>query len=217
MGGKARTASEAEIKAMYEEDYFYEHGSNPAYKKLCEIASENLYEGDTPDYRSAIKDNMARGVLALTWESFISNQCKAYTATRAVGCWVVASLFLNNSIRFTRGHLPIGRHGIRSFRQTQVFRLYGAIPVVGLCTLPIFAGWAWLNVSVYTAKKVYNAAILGDRNWIHEHLRWNHANQHYYFDDSPMSCDESFPDAARGEISKIPLETMMETPESMRK
>ena len=217
MGKKARTASEAEIKDLYREDYFYEHGSNPAYKKLNEICAENLYEGNTPEYRSVIKDNRARGILALTWESFMINQCKAYTATRAAACWVVSTMILNQAVGFSRAHLPIGQHGIRSFRQTQVFRLYGAAPVVGLCAIPILAGWAWLNISVWAGKMVYNHAIMGDRNWIHEHMRWNHGNQNYYFNDSPMSCDESFPEEARGEMAKIPKETLIATPEDMKR
>ena len=44
--------------------------------------------------------------------------------------------------------------------------------------------------------------LLGDRVWIHEHSRWNHGAQRYQFMDSPLSCEEAFPDIARGELAK---------------
>jgi hypothetical protein len=60
MGREKLTASEEEIKKIYEPDYFYEHGSNPAYKKFVDIASENIIAGDSPDYRACMKDNQSR-------------------------------------------------------------------------------------------------------------------------------------------------------------
>ena len=62
----------------------------------------------------------------------------------------------------------------------------------------------------------YNRLVLGEKNWIHEHLRWNHSGNNYYFDDSPMSADDSFPDIARGEIAKLSKEEYMKTPEAMK-
>ena len=63
MGREKLTASEEEIKKIYEPDYFYEHGINPAYKKFVDIASENIIAGDSPDYRSCMKDNQSRYII----------------------------------------------------------------------------------------------------------------------------------------------------------
>jgi len=216
MGKKMITASEAEIKELYDENYFYEHGSNPAYKKYIEIASENTIGGESPDYRSFIKDNRQRSILALTWDSFLQNQCKGYTATRSVALWYLSGLILLKTLRFTKSHLPIGMHGIRSVRQTQLFRMYGAVPCIAVLMAPIAMTWAFLNCSVFAGKKVYNHAICGERAWIHEHMRWNNSSQNYFFNDSPMSCEESFPDLGRGELAKLPEEEYFKTPESMK-
>ena len=57
---KKIVASEDEIKKLYEPDYFYEHGDNPAFKKFMEICSENIKEGKLPDYRTYVKNDYKR-------------------------------------------------------------------------------------------------------------------------------------------------------------
>ena len=216
MPRKAITASDSEIKELYDPDYFYEHGSNPAYKKYIDIASENIYDGESPDYRSYIKDNRQRSLLALTWDQFLQNQVKAYTATRAVAIFGLSVGVFYRSVQFVQKHMPIGQHGIRNVRQTQLFRLYGAFPCLVLSTFPIISAWGMLNCGAFAAKKVYHHAILGERCWIHEHQRWNHSAQNYYFNDSPMSCEESFPDIARGLLAMKKSDELMATPDSMK-
>ena len=51
---------ESDLKKLYSPDFFYEHGDNPANKKLIEIASANLINGGIPEWRSQIWDNKAR-------------------------------------------------------------------------------------------------------------------------------------------------------------
>ena len=48
---------------------------------------------------------------------------------------------------------------------------------------------------------------MGEKNWIHESEKNNPSVGEYYFNDSPWSCEESFPDLARGEIAKKQFET----------
>lgn len=57
---KKATASETEIKKLYDENTFYEYGDNPAYKKFMEIAVENLNQGKLPDYRTVYKEKFRR-------------------------------------------------------------------------------------------------------------------------------------------------------------
>ncbi len=58
----------------------------------------------------------------------------------------------------------------------------------------------------FTAKKFYNHCILGERNWVLESQRQNPGYGEYYFKDSPLSCEENFPDLARGEMAKKKIE-----------
>lgn len=52
--------SEEDIKALHDPDFFYNHGDNPAHKKLIEVASANTYNGSLPEFRSTLIDNKAR-------------------------------------------------------------------------------------------------------------------------------------------------------------
>jgi hypothetical protein len=51
---------EEDIKALLDPDFFYNHGDNPAYKKLIEVVRANTYDGKIPEYRSTILDTRAR-------------------------------------------------------------------------------------------------------------------------------------------------------------
>lgn len=53
---KKGTASEAEIKKLYDENTFYEHGDNPAYKQYMNICVENMREGKLTDHRTIVLD-----------------------------------------------------------------------------------------------------------------------------------------------------------------
>lgn len=57
---KKQTASETEIKRLYDENTFYNYGDNPAYKKFMEISSENLRQGKLPDYRTIYTEKFTK-------------------------------------------------------------------------------------------------------------------------------------------------------------
>ena len=195
--------SEEEIQKMYDPDTFYEYGDDPANKKYIEIMSENLPEhGEMPDYRSYIVDNRNRWILALNWESFMHNQLKCYNFLRAFGMTAVVLNMSIHSVFMARRYLPVGRNGITSIRQTQLFRIYGPIPCALIAVYPIGWLYALFNSCLFTADKFYNHVIMGERLWIDETLKWNHTNQHYQFNDSPLSCEEAFPDVARGLLAQ---------------
>jgi hypothetical protein len=42
---EVREYTKEEIDKLYEEDYFYNYGDNPAFKKFMEITSANHFEG----------------------------------------------------------------------------------------------------------------------------------------------------------------------------
>lgn len=53
---KKATASEEEIKKLYDPNTFYEHGDNPAYKQFMNLSVENLREGKLTDHRTYVLD-----------------------------------------------------------------------------------------------------------------------------------------------------------------
>ena len=57
---KKKTASEAEIKKLYDPNTFYEHGDNVAMKKFMEIATENCQQGRLIDHRTYFKDKLQK-------------------------------------------------------------------------------------------------------------------------------------------------------------
>lgn len=63
---KKVTASETEIKKLYEPETFYEHGDNPAFKKFMEVMVENVREGRLPDYRTYVVEKYTK-----SFQSFI--------------------------------------------------------------------------------------------------------------------------------------------------
>lgn len=57
-GNKGYT--DEDVKALHDPDFFYNHGDNPAYKKLIEVAAANTFNGQIPEYRSVLLDTKAR-------------------------------------------------------------------------------------------------------------------------------------------------------------
>ena len=53
-------ASEEDIRKLYEPDFFYEHGDNPAYKKYIDVMKENMSGYESQDFKSSIIDNRNR-------------------------------------------------------------------------------------------------------------------------------------------------------------
>jgi hypothetical protein len=56
--------SKAEIKQLYDENFFYEYGDNPANKKYIEIMQANLKDGNMPEFRSYLFNNRLRWFMA---------------------------------------------------------------------------------------------------------------------------------------------------------
>jgi len=57
MAQKKKPLSEAEeeIKKLYDPNFFYEYGDNPALKRLMEMLVENNREGKYVDTRTSVK------------------------------------------------------------------------------------------------------------------------------------------------------------------
>ena len=89
-------AISAEVKKLYEPDFFYEHGDNPANKRFLELAKANIYGGQAPEYRSYIWDNKARFLMARNFDDLMQRDFKIYTAPRALIAMVISTSALIN-------------------------------------------------------------------------------------------------------------------------
>lgn len=52
--------TQEEINELYKPTYFWNHGDNPAYKRLSEIMVENAMEGKQIDHRTYVVNNFKR-------------------------------------------------------------------------------------------------------------------------------------------------------------
>lgn len=59
---KKGTASEEELKKLYDPNTFYEHGDNPAFKQFMNLSVENLREGKLTDHRTYVVDTYKKYV-----------------------------------------------------------------------------------------------------------------------------------------------------------
>lgn len=82
------------------------------------------------------------------------------------------------------------------------FGLPGLLMVGGVTAA---AHYIWWQTAKFSFSKIYRHCILGERNWVHESARNNPSVGEYYFNDVPLSCEESMPDLARAEMAKKPL------------
>jgi hypothetical protein len=138
--------TEGDLKKLYSPDYFYEHGDNPAHKKLIEVASANVFNGEFPEWRSHIFDNKARWLMARNFDDLLHRDFKIYTAPRALAVFTIATLGLVNVVGACNRLLPVGQFGITKMSQTPFYHRFGrgpawfvrAIPYIGSLTLISF-------------------------------------------------------------------------------
>ena len=52
--------SQEKMDEVLDPDFYYNHGDNPAFKKLIQNVRANTYDGKIPEYRSMIVNNKAR-------------------------------------------------------------------------------------------------------------------------------------------------------------
>lgn len=62
---KKGTASEEELKKLYDPNTFFEHGDNPAFKQFMNISVENLREGKLTDHRTYVVDTYKKYILII--------------------------------------------------------------------------------------------------------------------------------------------------------
>lgn len=127
-------ASKAEIKQLYDENFFYEYGDNPANKKYIEIMQANLKDGNMPEFRSYLFNNRLRWFLARDCEDVFQRDFKFYTFPRAFFGLTCATLFYSGLLSWSFKTFPLGRNGITRLGQTQFGKTFGPTAArLGVC------------------------------------------------------------------------------------
>ncbi|KAL4490238.1 hypothetical protein ABPG72_004277 [Tetrahymena utriculariae] len=203
---KKGTASEEELKKLYDPNTFYEHGDNPAFKQFMNIAVENLREGKLTDHRTYVVDTYKKWMYARNWDDFLQRDCKAFTFPRAFALWICGTLGMATASKWCRQILPVGSHGITKISQTQFFHQFGPLGTLGAVGVYGLTAYLYYKTTLFTVKKFYSNCILQEREWIYEQERQNPGYGEYFFKDVPLSAEEHFSDLARGEMAKKKIE-----------
>ncbi|EGR29430.1 hypothetical protein IMG5_155800 [Ichthyophthirius multifiliis] len=191
-----------EVKKLYDPDFFYEYGDNPAFKKLIQFQQENCQGGANTDYRTYVIDKYQKMLYARNWDDFLQRDLKAFTFPRSFAIWVGASLGMATASRWCRQMIPIGSHGITNLNQTQFYHLFGPVGALGVFGFAFGCGYLYYKTTLFMANKFYHHVILQERMWQFEAERQNPGYGEYFFNDVPVAAEESFPDLARGEMAK---------------
>ncbi|CAD8052910.1 unnamed protein product [Paramecium sonneborni] len=192
-----------EIQKLYDPLLFYQHGDNPAYKRYIEIMQENAQEGKQIDPRTYFVNKLQRIHVSRNIQDFVERDLKCFNFVRIFPVWICTTgFFLQAALTQRQMFLPIGQRGITSIRQTSFFYNFGYVGLAGYGLYLLGASYLWWQVTKMTAVKFYKHCLLGERQWSYERERQNNTYGNYYFKDVPLSCEENFPDLARGEIAK---------------
>jgi hypothetical protein len=87
------SGKEEELKKIYDPNFFYEHGQNPAYKQLLQYQMENNPEGQWFDYRTYFKEKYTKFAAARNIEDFLQRDLKCVTFTRSAAVFYMTTLW----------------------------------------------------------------------------------------------------------------------------
>ena len=79
------------------QDYFYNHGDDPAMKKFIQIAQDNYQEGAILQRRTYFIDKGVRFLLARNWDDLLQRDFKAFTFPRAFAIFTLHTMALSTS------------------------------------------------------------------------------------------------------------------------
>ncbi|KAM3140982.1 hypothetical protein pb186bvf_006993 [Paramecium bursaria] len=187
---------------LYDPQTFYDYGDNPALQRYIEIMQQNCAEGQMIDPRTQVFLKNQRLFFARNVEDFIARDLKAFNFVRAFPVWLMSLGYFGMSCIHLRKFYPVGARGITKISQTSFYENYGSLGLAGFGLYFGSAAYIFWQTTKYTAKKFYSHVLLGERQWYWEKERNNNTIGLYYFKDSPLSCEESYPDIARVEIAR---------------
>ena len=194
----SKEISEERKKELYDENYFWDHGDNPARKKLIEInAQMQTDRGGLPDLRVLVYGSPARLFPFRDFEDLIEKDLQCNTLFGSFIPLIVTFNCLNFALRAHAQVFPVGKYGIRNIRGTPFFKTWGLLGYIGMTSLPFAAMYFHAKSWLFTLKMFYNRVLLQDRDWLYERYKFNNPWGAYFYIDHPLSEQTNFPrDAA---------------------
>ena len=202
--GKKLTLTPEREKELLGDDYFYEHGLNPALKNLIQIQAENTYMGARPTFKTPVTQAQPRKIMfaARDIKDYLERDLNCKTIPTTLPYWSLSLMIALYTSQAVNRFIPIGKYGIRRINQTNAFKAWG-YPGIGLAYGALFSSYYLLyNTSCYTIKMIYERAILQERNWMKEYFKFYNAHSPIYYSDTPTVNSSTFPKDARTLIAK---------------
>ena len=189
--------SEERIKQLYDPNFFYEYGMNPAMKNLIQTMQENTENGNKPSMKTVVKGQPKRWFPFRDYEDFLVKELRVYNFMRSLPILFASSVFFAYSIVQAKLLLPVGKYGYTKVTHTPFFRAWGYLGVAGAMAYPAVMGYFWYKTVLFTGSKFYHHIILQERNWLVEYFKFTPSHGDYAFRDTPLSTDMHMPSDAK--------------------
>jgi hypothetical protein len=190
---------------LYDENFFYDYGANPNYKKLVRLIQDNTYQGGFPMYKTLVYDKPRRWFPFRSVEDFLEREMRVYSFPRCFPFMIASYTLFALSIKQASLMLPVGQYGYTKIRHTPFYKAWGAVGAGAVIVYPMITGYFFYRVMSFSASMFYNRVILQERNWMHEYNKFNLPHGNYNFKDTPLSQDAYIPREHRVEMKKKSL------------
>jgi len=129
--------NEGELKNLYEPDYFYDHGDNPALKDFLKRTQANVSEkSELPDYRAHVPFGGQRWTFTRTIDDMLERNLRITTLPRYALALYMTYVGFGKTFTWVQRHFPYGQNGITSMKQCQFYKIYGSIPSRVMIAIP---------------------------------------------------------------------------------
>lgn len=118
------------------ENYFYEYGFDPSLKNFAEIIKQNSYGGKFYQTNTPVR-RKTRAFMFRDINDFLYNTMNISTFPRTIGVQIASTILLAQSLEAFFNFLPIGEFGIRTYKQTNLFKVWGRLGVGAACLIPV--------------------------------------------------------------------------------
>ena len=188
--------SEKRIKQLYDPDYFYQHGMNPALKNLIKISQENNISPHNSLRKTYVlggppKLHPARDII-----DFYQRDLGVNTFMRCIPIMLINLAMAMSAYRTVQTVFPVGRYGYTKISQTPFYRTWGRLGVAGIGVYVGVVGYIFSKTFAFSANKFYHHVILQERNYGLEYRKVMGSNLDYFFQDTPLGY-------AKGDYSDV--------------
>lgn len=126
------------LEALYEPDYFHNHGMNPAMKTMMRRMQVNTGKrGETKEMRAVVNMESARMIFTRDIDDYLSRNLRVTTLPKYFITGLIALGLYDSLVTYVYRHFPMGTRGITKYSQTTFFKRFGPIPSAAMLSLPI--------------------------------------------------------------------------------